>query len=226
MEITTLTFRLLLLFFPGIVCTLLYETLTTGDARKPFKFLLLSFVLGMSCYATLFVLEYLWLIISDWTFSAAPDLEFLTSLAGDRPTIPFVETLWATLLAFPASLLLTFVHKHKLLYRLARIMQISRKHGDLGIWDFAFTSDMPEWVVVRDTENDLAYDGWVRAFSDTVENNELLLQDVRVCEDSSGKELYTCGAVYLSFEGRSAIIEFAGIEYKPRKESEEHARGE
>ena len=73
--------------------------------------------------------------------------------------------------------------------QVANTLHICYKFGDVGVWDFAFSSDMPEWVVVRDQDNEIAYEGWVRAFSDSVDENELLLKDVRVCHNKKGGDV-------------------------------------
>ena len=80
------------------------------------------------------------------------------------------------------------------------------------VWEFLFNSDLPEWVTVRDLKNDLAYEGWVHAFSDTCEPNELFLRDVKVIRNSTGDELYSIGGLYLSRERAELTIELPAIE--------------
>jgi hypothetical protein len=62
-------------------------------------------------------------------------------------------------------------------------------------------------VVVRDLDHDLAYDGWVNAFSDTYDANELLLRDVKVYQSSSAQLLYELDSVYLTREKDELTIE-------------------
>ena len=52
--------------------------------------------------------------------------------------------------------------------------------------------------MVRDFETDLAYEGWVNAWSDTYEVNELLLRDVKVYKSSTAELLYEVDSVYLT----------------------------
>ena len=41
-------------------------------------------------------------------------------------------------------------------------------------------SEIPEWIVIRDVENDLIFEGLVKVFSDSTEKDELFLRDVIV----------------------------------------------
>jgi len=48
--ITELTIKLLLLFFPGIICYLIIQALTVRRERKGYEVFLLTFVYGAICY--------------------------------------------------------------------------------------------------------------------------------------------------------------------------------
>jgi hypothetical protein len=53
-----------------------------------------------------------------------------------------------------------------------------------------FDSPLNHWVVIRDIQNDLMYQGWVESFSDGLDNNEILLRDVKVFRNSDQDFLY------------------------------------
>ena len=55
-----LTIKLLLLFFPGIVCFLIVDALIVHRARKLHELVLLSFVYGLLSYVVYAVLKALW----------------------------------------------------------------------------------------------------------------------------------------------------------------------
>jgi hypothetical protein len=92
----------------------------------------------------------------------------------------------------------------------AQFTAISRKFGDLDVWAHTFNSPdyTNRWVVVRDFANNLAFEGWVNAFSDTANDHELLLRDVVVYESSSSTRLYEVDSVYLSRKKSELTIEF------------------
>ena len=87
-----------------------------------------------------------------------------------------------------------------------------------------FNSDIPEWVVVRDPGKGLAYEGWVHAFSDTADDNELFLRDVRVLNNTTGDEVYRVWGLYLARPRGELTIEFTGREMTPREQR--NAEGE
>ena len=64
-----------------------------------------------------------------------------------------------------------------------------------------------EWIVLRDRSNNLAYKGFVRAFSSAENPRELVLGDVTVYTNDSGDMLYDVKTVYLSFEKQNVAIE-------------------
>ena len=111
----------------------------------------------------------------------------------------------APVLGLLASLAL---NKHWL-NRLARVIGVSNKFGDLDVWARMFNSSDIVWVVVRDFNHDLAFDGWVNAFSDTYDTNELLLRDVKVYQSSSAQLLYELDSVYLTREKDELTIEIS-----------------
>jgi len=116
-----------------------------------------------------------------------------------------LATLVAPVLGLLASLAL---NKHWL-NRLARVIGVSNKFGDLDVWARMFNSSDIVWVVVRDFNHDLAFDGWVNAFSDTYDTNELLLRDVKVYQSSSAQLLYELDSVYLTREKDELTIEIS-----------------
>ncbi|MGM0878098.1 MAG: hypothetical protein ACQEWV_26135 [Bacillota bacterium] len=55
----------------------------------------------------------------------------------------------------------------KLLHRFAKNLKITKKFGQLDVWSYTFDSPDIGWVIVRDLDKDLMYQGWDEAFSDT-----------------------------------------------------------
>ena len=78
-------------------------------------------------------------------------------------------------------------------------------------------SNMPGWVVVRDIENDLAYEGWIHAFSVGNERDELFLRDVKVFTNKTAEELYAVPALYLPKNRESLTIEWREANKKIRR---------
>ena len=92
------------------------------------------------------------------------------------------------------------------------VQGLTRKFGELDVWGYAFNSPQVEWVTVRDHVRNLAYDGWVKAFSDDSKNAELLLMDVKVHKNDSGELLYEIPSTYLSLDRSTITIEFRSLQ--------------
>jgi len=219
MEISEVTVRLLLIFFPGIICAMITDALTVHRERKLWSFLLNSFVLGLSTYILTFAL---WQLLAPCQVTIMESLLQLKANGGkEDPAV--VEIVAAILLSIPLALGVSYASNHKVLHRFGQWLRITKKFGDLDVWGYLFNSDIPEWVVVRDLDEDLAYEGWVEAFSDTADDNELFLRDVRVVNNSTGEELYRVGGLYLARARGRLTIEFVGLE---RQDYEERNDGQ
>ena len=99
------------------------------------------------------------------------------------------------------------VNTHKLHFRLFQKLKITKKFGEQDVWGFLMNSPSTEWITVRDTENNIMYDGWVKAFSDNSKEAELLLESVSVYKNDTGEHLYDVDAQYLSLNRDKISIE-------------------
>lgn len=210
MNLDVLTIKLLLLFFPGVICGYIVDKLTVHEPRNEFHFMLRAFVFGLSSYFLY------WVVIHLINIGRKMPLEvvFLNSLVSGAPNISFREIFWATVLAVVLGLLITVESTYKLFMRLVQRIKVTRKFGDIDVWGFIFNSKRSndiEWVTVRDFEHDLVYDGWFEAFSDDSKDVELLLRDVSIYKNSTGDFLYQIGAMYISRKRENITIEFRGV---------------
>lgn len=68
-------------------------------------------------------------------------------------------------------------------------------------------SDTINWIVIRDQANDLMYQGQVAQFSDEEDPRELVLSDVSVFVNETGKHMYDVPLMYLSLEKKNVTFE-------------------
>jgi len=127
MEISELTFKIIMLFIPGAISSLVLAELTIHKEWTPFKFVVNSIILGLLSY--LFVqLIYLIPFIS-------PDnktLEFWQPL-NKNEYIPYVEILYASMSGAFLGFIFTFSIQNKWIYRIARKFNLSYKYTLLSI---------------------------------------------------------------------------------------------
>jgi len=164
---------------------------------------LYALVLGLACYL-LYALAKTAVVLK-WP----PTVDLVRSLADNEP-LDFTEIFLATALAPLVGLTVSLALNRHWLNRLAESIHVSNKFGDIDVWARTFNSpDLTDaWVVVRDFNRDLAFEGWVNAFAETYELNELLLRDVRVYQSSTSQFLYEVNSMYLTRPKDSLTIEF------------------
>jgi hypothetical protein len=223
METSEFTLRLLLLFFPGVVCAYLIDTLTIHRSRSQFEFILNSLVLGIASY---FLYWAAVTVIRFFGYSVGPVL-FWHTLTDTKSLVSFREVSAVTAISIFLGLGITGISTYKLHFRIAHALRLTKKFGDLDVWGFVFNSPQVEWATVRDSKRNLAYDGWVQLFSDDSQSAELLLRDVKVYTNDTGEHLYDVESMYLSFEPGNIMIEFRSstTESEAPNCSEEDPRG-
>jgi hypothetical protein len=208
MNISEFAFKLLLLFTPGVFCAFVVDRLTTHPPKEPFFFLLKAFLYGLCTYFFYWGVIH---ILSIVKIVGHPDVFFVKALVDGKANLSIFEIFFVSLSAVPVALIITFFSQRNFLTRIGYFLRITKQIGNADIWGYTFNLKEIEWVTVRDHVNDLIFDGWVKAFSDDSKNAELLLRDVTVYKNSSGKLLYQVGALYISRDRNNISIEFRTI---------------
>lgn len=208
MELSALTLRVLLLFFPGVLCAMIVHALTAHRERTTAQFLTNAFVLGVSTYLLLAGVR----TAADGCAQLAgwhrpPRITFFEVLTGESARLSWGEIALSAVVAVLLALLVSAALNHNLLHRAAVWLNVSRRFGEADVWGFFLNSPRVIWVAVRDLGTDTMYEGWVDAFSDTGTTPELLLRSVTVSRSSTGTKLYECERVYLARDKASLIIE-------------------
>lgn len=209
MDMSVFTFKLLLLFFPGLISAFLIDQLTVHRPREKFFFLIQSFVLGLSSY---FLYWIILKVISKWVDSIDTSMISLRTLTNSNITFSFSEIIYVTICSIIIALTITVLAKYKVINRIARKCQLTNKFGELDVWGYFMNIKEIEWATVRDHPNDLIFDGWIQAFSDDSKHAEVLLRDVSVYKNSTGEKLYQVGSIYLSRNRQDISIECRTIE--------------
>ena len=181
-----------MLFLPGLICKLTIQIFTYFEKKGPFYFVIQSIILGFLCYLTT---DLIFMILEFITGSDLFDNFLTRQLINPNASINVIGISIVSLLSVPIGLLISFVINRKYAHRFANWMKITNQFGDADVWSFSFNATEPtEWVIVRDIKYGLAYYGWVRAYSDTHRENELLLNDVIVY--NRGGALQSSSSIY------------------------------
>lgn len=210
MELSVLTLRVVLLFFPGVLCALVVHALTIQRDRTTPQFLTSAFVYGVSTYLLLAgVREVCARGAEALGWSQPPRVTFFNVLTNERAKIAWGEIGLSAVMALVLALLISAAANHHVLHRVAERLHVSRRFGQADVWGHFLDSPRTNWVIVRDVNADLLFEGWVDAFSDTGVDPQLLLSDVSVYRASTGTKLHDRKRVYLTPRKESVIIEEA-----------------
>jgi hypothetical protein len=208
MELSALTLRVVLLFFPGVVCALMVKALMNRGERGVLDFWVDSFVFGVGTYLLLASMRIGCAAIARAGGWPAPaEITFFDVLLSETGRISWGEIALSAVIAVLLGATVAAIGNHNLLYRAAERLGISRKFGEPDVWSYFLNSPDIQWVAVRDFATDMVYEGAVEAFSDTGAAPELLLRRVKVSRSSTDTKLYECDRVYLSRDRSSLVIE-------------------
>ena len=222
MGLSAFTFRLLLLFLPGLVgFYLIVDKLTTHRSFKLHAILLYSLLHGFASY---WIYGLIARLLFATTGIGTGEVQFFRAVIDETVAVNFSEVARVTGISVILGLIVAAGINHKAVYRFAHWLHITRKFGDLDVWAFLMTSpDILPWVIVRDLEHDLMYVGYVQLFSDSGEPDELFLRDVSVYQNSTAEEWYKTPAVYLPQSRRDLVIEFPFVGYTQQVSSKGEA---
>ena len=205
MEITDFVVKIILLFLPGVIAFLIIERITIHKEIKIHRLIIYSLLLGFICYS---IFNLIMMIIKN---NVNYRCSFFISLTENNiQSLDLIEIFYVALISIFVGYISSYLINYKILHKIAYIIKASKKFGDIDVWSYIMNSSNEEieWVVVRDIENDLIYEGWVNAFSDGNDRNELFLRYVIVFRNSTGKKLYEVPALYLARNRDKLIIEF------------------
>ena len=210
MGLTDLTVRLMLIFFPGIICFFVFDAFTAHRERKVYEILLCSYIYGMLSYFIYGLLLFLGLTISlAWGGGIRSwKIPVFGWLADVKTELDFLPIAAATVIAFVLAFVLSFCHRKKLLHTIGQRFEVTTKFAELDVWNFAFNLDDARWCVVRDMENNLMFHGYIRAFSDVGEASELLLTQVEVYDEKTSELCYQADRIYLARKKDNLTIQF------------------
>ncbi|HSU12943.1 hypothetical protein [Longimicrobium sp.] len=208
MELSSVTLRVLLLFFPGVLCAILLDALTVHRERTPVQFLTNAFALGMASYLSLAAARDVTASAAQWLRLREPlDVTFFDALIDDHVHIAWREIALAALVGMVLVAVISTVLNRRLVHRAAYSLGLTRNTGDIDVWSTMLNSPLGKYVLVRDLAQDAAYIGTVEIFSETSREAELLLSDVEVFRNTTFTKLYDTDHVYLARSATALVIE-------------------
>ena len=206
-----LTVKLLLLFFPGIVCYLIVDALVVHRERKLHEIFLLSFVYGLLSYVVYALVKALFglsISATEGLRVPPPHIAILQSLYIKDSAVDVVEISLVTGVAVVLGIVVSFALNRYWFHDIARHLKITPKFGQPNVWSFALNTNEVKWATIRDMQNNLMFQGYIRAFSDVEDPAEIFLTQVCVYNEKTGERLYEADTMYIARERSNLTIEF------------------
>lgn len=220
MDVSLLTIRLIVLLIPGVIAAILLEKLTIHDKWTSFNFIVYSTTLGALSYVVCFFAIEIWRLArwvlclsTDW-----PEIQVWNALFNSDTPISPLEIAFACLAGVVLSLVLSYVVYKQLLFKFASWLGVSNKYGDLNLFSFFLSHDDISWVWIRDSRSGLTYEGLVDTVSESENNREVVLKDVKVYSSNDSTFMYETEYVYLSGLSNPIVIQAPNREPDDKKE--------
>jgi hypothetical protein len=213
MQFNELALKILIILLPGIVSYTIIQSLCSNIRKHTITyFWVRSAILGFLSNVTFypFFKFGLWKIIPG---KSGNDFKFLESLIDLKHSIDFYQVIFITAWSVIVAIIISKGIESKWFHRSMKWLNITNRFGDLDVWSYLHNIDNDEtvWIRVRDIKNNLIFEGWVCAFSETYQENELFLREVKVFRNDTGEELYETPGLYIARDNSEITIEFSEI---------------
>jgi hypothetical protein len=194
-----------------VLAFLIVDALTVHARTGPFLAVLKAAILGLLCYLAYYPISELFGL----------PFHFFETITSTSQSIDFREIAFSTFMAIPVGLMVATLIYHKVLFKLAGLLHISRKISDPGVWSHIANLDPrsvdTQWVSIIDEKRGLLYLGFLQFFSDNNDpEREYFLRNVdvrRYTNHAPGRLIYQTPALYLNGSKENFKIEFPNAPY-------------
>ncbi|MFA5430231.1 MAG: hypothetical protein WC329_03650 [Candidatus Omnitrophota bacterium] len=223
---TELSLTIFILIVPGILGFIIIDNLIIHEKRDSFFFVLFSIIIGLFSYCLLQLLMWCIDVLKSYICNTCFQHRFLTiwKILGLDPTARIVpwEIIWATVISIPLGFMVTCLIQHKVIYKVARRLNVSSKYGDENLFYYYLNSVEVDWVYIRDKENSIIYEGRIQSYSENEMIQEVVLTEVSAYDyyDPQDK-IYETPSIYICREWGNLQIEQVPIDkFSPGGENE------
>jgi hypothetical protein len=222
MDISDFMIRVVFLALPGIVSYMLFRKLAGKSKCEKWEEFCLVLLFSLLIYGTYGLIVHFW--------GNPESLTFFKAISDDKIPIKWSEIIIASLIGVPIAFISSALHTYKKINWFGRLVRVTRRFGDEDVWDYFHNlPDIPEyeWVFVRDHKTNLLYYGWIKAYSDSHEERELLMGNVSVFDNNSGELIYEVESMYFCRDRYDITIEIPkNISIEESKETANENRKE
>lgn len=210
MQTSELTIRIILLILPGAIAALIIEKLTVHKPWDTFRFIFYSTLMGFVTYLT--YQAYYFLVVS------SDILSFWKAITDNKVSISIREILYASLIAIPIGFIGSVVIQYKVINKIANFLKVSNKYGDDNLFYHFLNLNEVQWLWVRDSDQDITYEGFLQYYNETDSLREIVLSEVKVFRSSDSEFIREAPYIYLTFSPDRFVIELPNTEEEKNEE--------
>lgn len=202
MAISDFLIRIIFIGLPGVIGDQIYQKLKCRASRKDWEDLIGIVIFSLISYAlyaaVIGILNVCCSLRVPTPLAALFDIDIQISwweIGG--------ASIFGVLVAFPAA----YIYNNRFWNKIGQMLHVTKKFGDEDIWTlFLELPASAEWVFVRDYKEKLTYYGWLKAYSESEQERELIIMEATVYNDNS-EFLYETDALYLARKRDDLSIE-------------------
>lgn len=196
------TWRLILVFLPGIIAFIIIDNLTVHRETKVHHWFFYPLILGFLSYAP----WYLLVSIVQTVYRANVPFQFIESITDIHAKVNFGEILVASGTAIILGFFITWAITKRFLFTISKYFHITDKFPEIDAWENFITNFKPQWLTVRDLDNDAIYQGKLFSASDANDRDGIVLQDV-IVQNAKGEPQYWVPTMFIPRKMDRLLIE-------------------
>lgn len=205
-----LTILLVMILFPGVLLTIIYDNYTEHGKWDSFKYILYSIVSGILTYCVLQLVIIIIQFLYDIKGFEHTDLYYLTVwdlIKGNKNVIVNpVEILIAGGMSIFLGLFAVKIERGRSIHNFLIKLNITDKYGDDSAFIKTINTIIKEYVTVIILDEDMTIQGIVYCYNDKDGIMELSFKDAIVFATSTGCELYKADYCYIAKEFGKLMI--------------------
>lgn len=214
MALSALTFKILFLFFPGILCTKILDLFVKDKVKHTkLEWIINSFLLGVISHLIALFSCFIFSKFKSGYLSISYDLKIFNDVNNFNMSISYL--IITTIIAIMLACLISRIMSNDSLYKWAITHKLTINSGRDSVLKDIYSFIDPEmtelqnsWVRIRRYADDISYIGYITYFNLNNNKLEVLLHDVDFYYNNNEIPSYSEKAVYLNVSIEDIYIEY------------------
>ncbi len=208
MEINSFVFHLIVCITPGFISYIVFKHLKTSGKsdyiQKDWVNILLILIFTIIDFVFIEAFYYFYEY-----FHYLLHYSILNKIFNINLNLNFFDFITLFFVAFIIGVASAYLYNKKILFRIAKLLNITKSYGEEDVWTMTVGDESLEWCYIRDHKFEKIYFGHIEKYSDTNTDREITITQVIVYDNITGDELYYVPRLYLCRDKYELTIEQA-----------------